>query len=105
MEATGRMKLTFAGRLSLLLVAAITLSGCATSSTPGGTGIPASSAVSGTIQRALILGGGGPVGRAWEVGILKGLADAGVDVSQADLVVGTSSGAILGTQLRSGKML
>jgi len=55
------------------------------------------------VQRALVLGGGGPVGRAWEVGILKGLQDAGVDVSQADLLVGTSSGANLATQVCSGK--
>ena len=56
-------------------------------------------------QRALILGGGGPVGRAWEIGIIKGLADAGIDLTQADLVVGTSNGAILGVQLRAGKTL
>ena len=35
-------------------------------------------------QRALILGGGGPVGRAWEIGIIKGLADAGIDLSYMD---------------------
>ncbi len=53
-------------------------------------------------QRALVLGGGGPVGRAWEVGILKAFQDAGVDVNRADLMVGTSSGANLATQIRSG---
>ena len=35
---------------------------------------------------ALVLGGGGVTGIAWELGILKGLADAGLDLSTADLV-------------------
>ena len=37
--------------------------------------------------RALILGGGGTTGIAWEMGILLGLYAGGVDVSSADLVV------------------
>ena len=54
---------------------------------------------------ALVLGGGGVTGIAWELGILKGLADAGVDLSTADLVVGTSAGSVVGAQVASGHFL
>lgn len=53
-------------------------------------------------SRALVLGGGGIAGIAWEIGLLSGLAEAGVDVRDADLVVGTSAGSIVGTLLRTG---
>jgi NTE family protein len=53
----------------------------------------------------VVLGGGGATGEAWEVGLLRGLRDAGIDVSQADLVVGTSAGAIVAVQLRVGQSL
>ena len=56
-------------------------------------------------RRALVLGGGGVTGVAWELGILKGLADAGVDLSAADLVVGTSAGSVVGAQITSGRTL
>ncbi|WP_204058783.1 patatin-like phospholipase family protein [Microbispora corallina] len=52
--------------------------------------------------RALVLGGGGPVGIAWEAGVVAGLAEAGVDVRVADLVVGTSAGAVVGAQVAAG---
>jgi NTE family protein len=55
------------------------------------------------MKRALVLGGGGPVGVAWESGILAGLADAGADVSDADFIVGTSAGSIVGSQLALGR--
>ncbi|MFG2993799.1 patatin-like phospholipase family protein [Streptomyces sp. NPDC048257] len=51
---------------------------------------------------ALVLGGGGLTGVGWECGILYGLARAGVDLSTADLVVGTSAGSVVGAQLTSG---
>ncbi|MCX4529054.1 MULTISPECIES: patatin-like phospholipase family protein [unclassified Streptomyces] len=51
---------------------------------------------------ALVLGGGGLTGVGWESGILYGLARAGVDLSTADLVVGTSAGSLVGAQLTSG---
>ncbi len=54
------------------------------------------------MSRALVLGGGGIAGIAWEIGLLAGLAEAGVDVRDADLVVGTSAGSIVGTLLRTG---
>ena len=51
---------------------------------------------------ALVLGGGGVVGIAWETGLLAGLRQAGLDLSRADLIVGTSAGAIVGAQLATG---
>jgi NTE family protein len=55
-----------------------------------------------TIRRALVLGGGGVAGIAWETGVLAGLADAGVDVLDADLIVGTSAGSAVTAQVSSG---
>jgi len=55
--------------------------------------------------RALVLGGGGVTGIAWELGILKGLLDAGLDLSSADLVVGTSAGSVVGSQASDGNDL
>lgn len=53
--------------------------------------------------RALVLSGGGPVGIAWESGIAAGLASRGVDLSGADLVVGTSAGSVVGAQIALGR--
>jgi NTE family protein len=55
------------------------------------------------MKRALVLGGGGPVGIAWESGLLAGLAENGVDLSGADFIVGTSAGAFVGAQLALGR--
>ena len=55
------------------------------------------------MSRALVLGGGGPVGIAWESGLLAGLAEGGIDVSNADLIVGTSAGSAVGAQLAMGR--
>jgi NTE family protein len=54
------------------------------------------------IERALVLGGGGPVGRAWLAGLITGLRDEGVDLGQAELIVGTSAGAVAGAQFALG---
>jgi NTE family protein len=52
---------------------------------------------------ALVLGGGGAAGNAWEIGVIAGLAEAGLDLTAAaDLVVGTSAGATAAAQVRSG---
>ncbi|MFD6420267.1 patatin-like phospholipase family protein [Streptomyces sp. NPDC060194] len=51
---------------------------------------------------ALVLGGGGLTGIGWEIGILHGLAREGVDLTGADLIVGTSAGSVVGTQIASG---
>jgi NTE family protein len=53
-------------------------------------------------RTALVLGGGGITGIAWEIGLLAGLAEAGTDLSAADLVVGTSAGSVVGAQVTSG---
>ena len=53
-------------------------------------------------ERALVLGGGGVTGIAWEIGLVHGLARAGVDLSGADLLVGTSAGSVVAAQLASG---
>jgi NTE family protein len=52
--------------------------------------------------RALVLGGGGVTGVAWMWGLLAGLAEGGVDLSGADLVVGTSAGSVVGAQVAAG---
>ncbi len=51
---------------------------------------------------ALVLGGGGAAGNAWEIGVIAGLAEAGLDLTEADLVIGTSAGATAAAQIRSG---
>jgi NTE family protein len=56
-------------------------------------------------RTALVLGGGGITGIAWEIGVLAGLAEAGTDLSGADLVVGTSAGSVVGAQLTCGAEL
>lgn len=56
-------------------------------------------------SRALVLGGGGITGVAWEIGLLAGLADAGVRADSADLILGTSAGSVVGAQLCSGTPL
>ncbi|HWE50721.1 MAG TPA: patatin-like phospholipase family protein [Bryobacteraceae bacterium] len=53
--------------------------------------------------RALVLGGGGPVGIAWESGLIAGLAETGVDLSAADFILGTSAGSVVGAQLAMGR--
>ncbi|MFI6326871.1 patatin-like phospholipase family protein [Micromonospora chersina] len=54
------------------------------------------------MTRALVLGGGGVTGVAWELGLLAGLAARGVDLTGAELVVGTSAGSVVGAQVCSG---
>jgi NTE family protein len=52
--------------------------------------------------KALVLGGGGVTGVAWEIGLLLGLAEHGVDLGDADLLVGTSAGSVVAAQVLSG---
>jgi NTE family protein len=51
----------------------------------------------------LVLAGGGAAGNAWELGLIAGLSDAGVDVTDADLIIGTSAGSTVAAQITSGK--
>jgi len=54
------------------------------------------------MTRALVLGGGGPAGIAWESGLIAGLAQGGVDLGQADFTLGTSAGSFVGARLALG---
>ncbi|MFF4369529.1 patatin-like phospholipase family protein [Streptomyces sp. NPDC001594] len=51
------------------------------------------------IDRALVLGPGGVAGTAWTAGLAHGLRHQGLDLGEADLVVGTSAGAIVAAAL------
>ena len=61
--------------------------------------VDATARVAAPGDRALVLGGGGAAGNAWLIGVLAGLHDAGLDVTTADLTVGTSAGATTAAQL------
>jgi len=52
-------------------------------------------------ERALVLGGGGSAGNAWLIGVIAGLSDAGLDVTEADLIIGTSAGSTAAAQVTS----
>jgi NTE family protein len=54
-----------------------------------------------TGERALVLGGGGSTGNAWLIGVVAGLFEAGVDVTNADLIIGTSAGSTAAAQITS----
>ena len=54
------------------------------------------------MTRALICGGGGSVGTAWETGWFAGLQQQGVWLNDADLILGTSAGAGVGVQVACG---
>ncbi len=53
-------------------------------------------------ERAFVLAGGGATGIAWEAGIVIGLRDGGVDVREADTMIGTSAGSMVAAHLRVG---
>ena len=55
-------------------------------------------------QRAVAFGGGGVWFIAWMVGYAKGLLQGGVDISSADVSIGTSAGAIVGASVMGGKL-
>jgi NTE family protein len=50
----------------------------------------------------VVLGGGGIAGVAWEAGIVIGLRRAGLDLSSAEVIVGTSAGSIVGSHVAFG---
>jgi NTE family protein len=62
-----------------------------------------------TLKRALVLGGGGVVGIAWETGVLQGIADESPAAARAlldsDVLVGTSAGSAVVVQIGSGVSL
>ena len=57
------------------------------------------------MSKALVLGGGGVAGVAWEIGLLAGLAHHGLDLTDADVFIGTSAGATAAAQVTSGVSL
>src|SRR5690349_20366951 len=54
------------------------------------------------VGRALVLGGGGVTGVAWELGMLAGLAEQGIDLTAPDVLVGTSAGAAVAGIIAGG---
>lgn len=64
---------------------------------------PAVSSLAKSLDRTLVLGGGGEYYIAWYCGFFHGLLEEGVDpAGQSELVVGTSAGAYMGSALTSG---
>ncbi len=63
--------------------------------------VDATRRVSAVGERALVLGGGGSAGNAWLIGVIAGLFDAGLDVTEADLIIGTSAGSTAAAQVTS----
>lgn len=57
------------------------------------------------MTRALVLGGGGVAGVAWEIGVVEALAQSGVHLRDADRIIGTSAGAAVGAQLCTDETL
>ncbi|HET7800454.1 MAG TPA: patatin-like phospholipase family protein [Humibacillus xanthopallidus] len=53
-------------------------------------------------RRALVLAGGGAAGNAWQIGLVAGLCEVGIDLTEADLIVGTSAGSTVAAQITSG---
>jgi NTE family protein len=56
-------------------------------------------------RRALVLGGGGVTGIAWEIGLIVGLAGLGIDLAAADVIIGTSAGSVVGADIACGQEL
>lgn len=52
---------------------------------------------------ALVLGGGGVTGVAWEIGLIAGLAELGINLGAADVIIGTSAGSVVGADIASGQ--
>jgi NTE family protein len=57
------------------------------------------------VGTALVLGGGGVTGIAWELGLLDAWHRGGIDARTADVVIGTSAGSAVAAQLGSDEPL
>lgn len=55
------------------------------------------------MSKALVMSGGGPVGLAWETGVVAGLSAKGFDLGSADFFLGTSAGASVCAQIALGR--
>ncbi|HKU28990.1 MAG TPA: patatin-like phospholipase family protein [Arthrobacter sp.] len=64
-----------------------------------------SSQANSSNKRALVLAGAGSSGNAWEIGLIAGLFHGGLDVTGADLIIGTSAGSTVAAQITSGTPL
>ena len=53
-------------------------------------------------ERALVLGGAGASGNAWVIGVVAGLFEAGLDVTEADVTIGSSAGSTAAAQITGG---
>jgi NTE family protein len=58
-----------------------------------------------TIHKSLVLGGGGLAGLGWFAGLFYGLSENGVDLRDADQMIGSSAGSATAAQLRSAQTL
>ena len=54
-------------------------------------------------SRAVAFGGGGEWFIAWMLGYANGLLEEGVDLSKADVTIGTSAGAMVGAAIKAGQ--
>jgi NTE family protein len=54
------------------------------------------------MDSALVLGAGGITGIAWHLGLITGLRASGIDLTSADVVIGTSAGSITGALIAGG---
>lgn len=52
--------------------------------------------------KTLVLGAGGITGIGWETGIIAGLAERGIQLGDADRIIGSSAGSTVGARLASG---
>ncbi|GLY32452.1 patatin-like phospholipase family protein [Kineosporia sp. NBRC 101731] len=55
------------------------------------------------MTKALVLGAGGPLGIAWQSGLISELGSRGADLSTADFVLGSSAGSVVGATLAAGR--
>ena len=55
------------------------------------------------LEYAIVLGGGGSLAIGFELGYLSGLSEKGIDIRNAELVIGTSGGAQAGTSIASNQ--
>jgi NTE family protein len=55
-------------------------------------------------SRAVAFGGGGEWFIAWMLGYANGLLEEGVDLSKADVTIGTSAGAMVGAAIKAGRL-
>jgi hypothetical protein len=66
--------------------------------------IPAAASLGTGKDRALVLGGGGEYFIAWLLGFAHGLRSAGVSYDLADVIVGTSAGALVGSAAAADRL-